>query len=110
MTAWRARPRRSVWRVVERTRMVKSALRWSNVLEGGMAGSAPEEVVIMQCAPTGSPQQYEVTVATSSQGAPTVTVGGNCAEAVAGLLASEFRLRHAVPGGMGNIIYTLIKE
>ena len=98
----------TVSRMVLASVVLCSSLIWGE--RGVMAGSAPEEVVIMQCAPTGSPQQYEVTVATSSQGAPMVTVGGNCAEAVAGLLASEFRLRHAVPGGMGNIIYTLIKE
>ena len=74
------------------------------------------EVVILQCAPTpnnpqaGATQQYAVTVATSSAGAPAVTPATNCADAVAGLLADGFKLSKAVPGGMGNVIYTLIRR
>jgi hypothetical protein len=79
--------------------------------EGRTREMHEEEVVIMQCAAPGNPPQpYVVSVATSSKGAPTVDAGTNCADVVAGLLDAEFRLRQAVPGGQGNIIYTFIKH
>lgn len=70
------------------------------------------EVVIILCGAGGPPPENAITVAgfSGSGGAPTVQVGVECAQALASVLSAGFQLRDVASGGLGGVLYTLIKR
>jgi hypothetical protein len=80
-------------------------------------GQNHSKAVIIQCTllsigpdpAVGGPYIISVSVSSSSAGAPVVPNGGECAQAIASVLAAGFQLDNVLMSPSGQTQYTLIK-
>ena len=80
--------------------------------DGGPARGRNAEVVVIVCETdiVSTPSVITVLASSSSEGAPTVSVGSECAQALASVLDAGFRLRDATSILGLRVQYTLINR
>jgi len=59
---------------------------------------------------TNTNPNFTVIVASSSSNAPTISIGSDCAQTLAGLLSAGFEILNTMPDSNGGFEYTLINQ